>query len=79
TFPHTLDKLINHVPIKSSLSGNTELQVDNVEQLSCFKNLVKYGISKGFRNKAMIAISNTCKYIGLSEVEALQYAYEFNS
>ncbi|MDY6541621.1 hypothetical protein, partial [Clostridioides difficile] len=26
TFPHTLDKLINHVPIKSSLSGNTELQ-----------------------------------------------------
>lgn len=76
---YTLDKLINHVPIKSSFSGDTELQVDNIEQLSCFNNLIKYGISKGLRNKAVMSISNTCKYMGLSEAKALQYAYEFNS
>lgn len=77
--PYTLDKLINHVPIKSTFSGDTELQVDNIEQLSCFNNLIKHGVSKGLRNKAIMTISNTCKYIGLSEAQALQYAYEFNS
>lgn len=77
--PYKLDELINHIPIKSTFSEDTELKIDNIEQLSCFNNLIKNGVGKGLRNRAIISISNTCKYIGLSEAQALQYAYEFNS
>lgn len=75
--PYTLKKLYEHKPIEFK-NNNTELEFDNINDLYCFKQLAKNGASKGFRNKALIFISSTCKYAGLSEQQALQYAYEFN-
>ena len=75
--PYTLKKLDAHTPIEFK-NNNTELQFDKIEDLYCFNQLIKNGASKGLRNKALIFISSTCKYAGLTEPRALQYAYEFN-
>lgn len=75
--PYTLKKLDDHKPIEFK-NNNTELQFDKIEDLYCFNQLIKNGASKGLRNKALIFISSTCKYAGLTEPKALQYAYEFN-
>lgn len=75
--PYTLKKLDAHKPIEFK-NNNTELQFDKIEDLYCFNQLIKNGASKGLRNKALIFISSTCKYAGLTEPRALQYAYEFN-
>lgn len=75
--PYKLKKLDAHKPIEFKYN-NTELQIDKIEDLYCFNQLIKNGASKGFRNKALIFISSTCKYAELSEPKALQYAYKFN-
>lgn len=75
--PYTLKKLDGHTPIAFK-NNNTELEFDKIEDLYCFNQLIKNGVSKGLRNKALIFISSTCKYAGLIESKALQYAYEFN-
>ena len=59
--------------------NNTDMTVDNVEDLFCFNQIVRHGASKGFRNESLMFISSVCKYANLSEHKALQYAYEFNS
>lgn len=74
---YTLKKLKDHKVIRLK-SGNTELEIKSIEDVYCFSQLVKNGVSKGLRNKAVIFISSTCKYAGISENRALQYAYEFN-
>ena len=74
---YTLKKLKDHKVIRLK-SGNTELEIKSIEDVYCFSQLVKNGVSKGLRNKALIFISSTCKYAGISENRALQYAYEFN-
>lgn len=76
--PYTLKYLDEHKPIEFK-NNNTELEFDKIEDLYCFSQLVKNGASKGFRNKALIFISSTCKYADINESRALQYAYEFNS
>ena len=75
--PYTLKKLDEHKPIEFK-NNNTELEFDKIEDLYCFSQLVKNGVSKGFRNKAFMFIANTCKYANISESKALQYAYECN-
>ncbi|MEG0181588.1 MAG: primase C-terminal domain-containing protein [Peptostreptococcaceae bacterium] len=75
---YTLKKLDGHKPIEFK-NNNTELEFDNINDLYCFNQLVKNGSSKGFRNKALIFISSTCKYADINESRAVQYAYEFNS
>lgn len=75
--PYTLKKLNDHKRI-SFKNNNTELEIKSLEDVYCFNQLVKNGVSKGLRNKAVIFISSTCKYAGISENRALQYAYEFN-
>lgn len=75
--PYTLEKLDAHKPIEFK-NNNTELKFNQIEELYCFSQLVKNGASKGFRNKALIFISSTCKYANVSESKALQYAYKFN-
>lgn len=76
--PYTLKYLDEYKPIEFK-NNNTELEFNNIDDLYCFSQLVKNGASKGFRNKALIFISSTCKYAELTEPKALQYAYEFNS
>ncbi|MEG2247092.1 MAG: primase C-terminal domain-containing protein, partial [Peptostreptococcaceae bacterium] len=76
--PYKLSDLKSHKATEF-ITNNTELQIDNIEDLYCFAQLVKHGISKGSRNQALIFISSTCKYADLSENKALQYALEFNS
>ena len=75
--PYTLKKLNDHKEIRFK-SGNIELEIKSLEEVYCFSQLVKNGASKGFRNKSVIFIASTCKYAGISENRALQYAYEFN-
>ena len=75
--PYSLRKLEDHKIIKFK-NNDTELQFGKIEDLYCFKQLMKNGVSKGLRNKSLIFISSTCKYAGISENRALQYAYEFN-
>ena len=75
---YTLKKLKDHKVIRLK-SGNTELEIKSIEDVYCFSQLVKNGVSKGLRNKALIFISSTCKYAGISENRALQYANEFNN
>lgn len=74
---YTLKKLNDHKRI-SFKSNNTELEIKSLEEVYCFNQLVKNGVSKGLRNTAVMFISSTCKYAGVSENRALQYAYEFN-
>ena len=74
---YTLKKLNDHKRI-SFKNNNTELEIKSIEDVYCFNQLVKNGVSKGLRNKAVIFISSTCKYAGISENRALQYSYEFN-
>ena len=76
--PYSLRKLEAHKIIEFK-NNDTELQFGKIEDLYCFNQLVKNGVSKGLRNKSLIFISSTCKYAGLSENRALQYAYEFNN
>lgn len=75
--PYSLRKLESHKIIEFK-NNDTELQFEKIEELYCFNQLVKNGASKGLRNKSLIFISSTCKYAGISENRALQYAYEFN-
>lgn len=75
--PYSLRKLESHKIIEFK-NNDTELQFGKIEDLYCFKQLMKNGVSKGLRNKSLIFISSTCKYAGISENRALQYAYEFN-
>lgn len=74
---YTLKKLKDHKVIRLK-SGNTELEIKSIEDVYCFSQLVKNGVSKGLRNKAVMFIASTCKYADVSENRALQYAYEFN-
>lgn len=75
--PYTLKYLDGHKPIEFK-NNNTELEFDKIEDLYCFSQLVKNGVSKNFRNKAFIFIASACKYANISESKALQYAYECN-
>ena len=75
--PYSLKKLKDH-KVSKLKSGNTELEIKSIEDVYCFSQLVKSGVSRGLRNKAIMFISSTCKYAGISEKRALQYAYEFN-
>lgn len=75
--PYSLRKLEAHKIIEFK-NNDTELQFGKIEDLYCFNQLVKNGVSKGLRNKALIFISSTCKYADINENKALQYAYEFN-
>lgn len=75
--PYTLKKLDDHKRITFK-NNNTELEIKSIEDVYCFNQLIKNGVSKGLRNKAVIFIASTCKYATISENRALQYAYEFN-
>ena len=75
---YDLKTLKNHRVIEFK-KNNTDMTVDNVEDLFCFNQIVRHGASKGFRNESLMFISSVCKYANLSEHKTLQYAYEFNS
>lgn len=75
--PYTLNDLKNH-KIQVFKTGNTELEFNTIDDLYCFSQLIKYGVSEGFRNESLKFISSTCKYADISENRALQYALEFN-
>lgn len=75
--PYTLKKLNDYKEIRLK-NSNTELEFNHIKDLYCFSQLIKNGVSKGLRNKSLIFIASTCKYAGISEKRALQYAYEFN-
>ncbi len=74
---YDLNTLRNHRIVEFKKS-DTDIEIDNVEDLFCFNQIVRHGASKGFRNNSLMFISTTCKYANLSEHKALQYAYEFN-
>lgn len=74
---YNLNTLKNHRIVEFKKS-DTDIEIDNIEDLFCFNQIVRHGASKGFRNNSLMFISTTCKYANLSEHKALQYAYEFN-
>ncbi len=74
---YDLNTLKNHKIIEFKKS-DTDITIDNIEDLFCFNQIIRHGASKGFRNESLMFISSTCKYADLSEHKALQYAYEFN-
>lgn len=74
---YDLNTLRNHRIVEFKKS-DADIEIDNVEDLFCFNQIVRHGASKGFRNNSLMFISTTCKYANLSEHKALQYAYEFN-